>query len=142
MKTSEQLNLAADLIEEYGEGSGTASMMGESGLCIMGALHLSVFGKLDEFGYPDAARCPAGRAVWNYLDLDAEDDDAGWTWNDTVADAGDSVRVLRAVALIEAAREQSLSEADSYAFAVSLGGAIARGGRPQLALPATTGAPQ
>lgn len=117
MNTSDILNKAADLIEEHGLGHGCQSMLGENGLCLMGAIHAASFGEYSD-DYGAAANCPAGRAVYNYLSLPSEDVDAGWIWNDAkwgyetgtgwrVDRPEEVIEVLRATAVIEAARESA-----------------------------------
>lgn len=107
--TSEVLNLAADLIQQRGWGTGPASMVGANGLCIMGAINAATIGRTpgDE-GYELADTCPAGQAVHAYLDTADLEMDSLWQWNDTSAtDAAEVIEVLRAVAVIEAARESA-----------------------------------
>jgi hypothetical protein len=121
MKTSEVLNKAADLIEERGwtSGSGWTDLQtSRDPLCIQGAIATAM-------GYDDGIGrmgCPAGQAVMAYLGIDL----GLFSWNDHLlyesADvmsgyvggsletaqeyaAHKALAVLRAVALIEAAKE-------------------------------------
>jgi hypothetical protein len=112
MNTSEVLNKAADLIEERGWGTGHAAMLGQSGVCIMGAIHHAVTGRFGD-NYAAVHNCPAGQAVASYLELNPRRGSDGlWWWNDDLGDEMDEpdgqrkvVEVLRAAAVIEAARE-------------------------------------
>lgn len=110
MKTSEVLNKAADLIEERGWGSGPASMYGQAGICVMGAIRLADSGEVDG-DYCAAHLCGAGQAVYAYLTEKGYDDpvpsDLLWVWNDDRSDAAEVIEVLRATAVIEAAREEA-----------------------------------
>jgi hypothetical protein len=128
LTTSQVLNRAADLIEERGWGKGPLSMFGEVGLCVMGALYAAETGALasgsnDENAYDTAERCPAGQAVVAHLGdrLYPPDDPQMWRWNDLVASDGKQViEVLRATALIEAAREEQDAAWETYAEAVTV----------------------
>lgn len=116
--TSETLNLAADLLQERGWTTGNKGMVATGDpLCLMGAIGAAaglatrVADVLaDSFGsgaapvYPYAAvmDCPAARAVTAYLD-----EFELWMWNDDQTDVAEVIATLRAVALIEAAREDA-----------------------------------
>lgn len=121
MNTSEVLNRAADLIEEHGWTQGTHGWPRGNGehapLCLEGGM-IAALGRnwrdLDVNAFWD---CPAYRAVKSYLGdrcrnaLTGEDDADLWAWNDTVAStASEVIEVLRAVAVIEAAREAEAAE--------------------------------
>jgi len=111
METSEVLNKAADLIEERGWGQGPASMFGQAGICAMGAINLAAFNRLND-DYLAVHHCPAGQAVYNYLEGRANSGwwdgaDRIWSWNDDCADAAEVIEVLRAAAVIEAAKERA-----------------------------------
>jgi hypothetical protein len=122
MKTSEVLNAAADLIEARGWRQGEPGWRsgGSAGLCLEGALiaalsldHLEVYG------------CPAYAAVADYLDRTpapsiAPVKDALWQWNDAPGrTASEVIEVLRAAAVIEAAREEQDAAWATYADAVT-----------------------
>jgi hypothetical protein len=118
--TSEVLNKAADLIEQRGWATGAAAWGDGSGLCLEGgiiaALDVDVF-PLTENGNgapmsdSEFRSCPAYRAVRDYLvSTDSIDtDDELWEFNDDSA-AERVIGVLRATALIEAARERESVE--------------------------------
>lgn len=122
MNTSEVLNRAADLIQERGWTAGPIGWgVGESSLCIEGALSAaSVVSWHDDVRTFRA--CPAVRAVQGYLGTE----DALWQWNDAWDGRGDFVRtqsevieVLRAAAVIEAAREEQDAAWTTYAELVT-----------------------
>lgn len=122
MNVSDTLNKAADLIEERGWESGEGWVTDESAadapLCleggIMAALGLRIQeGLHDDRQFVPLVSCPAYRAVVSYLgraevfanERGFEGEPLYW-WNDEAArSAEDVVEVLRATALIEAARE-------------------------------------
>ncbi len=118
--TSEVLHRAADLIQEHGWGRGSDSMFAKDGLCFMGGIHGATFGCFRD-DYLAAAECPAGRAVYRYLNLVVGDPDAGWEWNDAsrldvntrsvepIRTASEVIEVLRAAAAIEQARESDVA---------------------------------
>jgi hypothetical protein len=120
---SETLNLAADLIEERGwrTGGGWYGTSETGPLCLEGGIQAAM-GVAEGPGY----RCPAWQAVADYLGLDS----GLWQWNDKLKfkldDCGNPTRfhgdslpaamehgkqrviaTLRAVAVIEAAREDA-----------------------------------
>lgn len=113
MRTSEILNKAADLIEErgWGQGSETWNNHNGAGLCLEGGILAATGMKLTD----DFEACPAYRAVWAHLE---NDDRWGayrgslYNWNDAPGRTAEEViEVLRATALIEAAKEdQSVAE--------------------------------
>lgn len=111
--TSETLNRAADLIQERGLGQGPLGFAIEaSSPCLLGAIaQVAGWAAKEECGiydYDAADRCPAAIAVHDYLDhprISAPGD--LWAWNDEGGrTASTVVEVLRAVAVIEAAREE------------------------------------
>lgn len=111
--TSEVLNLAADLIEEHGWAQGSPGMYDDHPqLCIQGAI-LAAMGEVQRNGHPRANECPAGVAVRDYLGIarpwcDGRGVNALWWWNDDGARTqAQVIETLRAVALIEAARENA-----------------------------------
>ncbi|MGZ4521036.1 MAG: DUF6197 family protein [Mycobacteriaceae bacterium] len=120
MKTSEVLNKAADLIQERGWGQG----IWDAGpaLCLEGGI-------LAALGHPCdlttvrpwfAGKCPAFDAVCDYLQIDFPAA-MPWQWNDTVAeDASEVIEVLRACAVIEAAREDQDAAELTYAENVAV----------------------
>lgn len=114
MKTSEVLNKAADLIEKHGWGRGNGAMQPgfPEGACMEGGIAAAM--GVDDlilidaetliYSYAPIQKCPAYRAVAEYL---AHDGDV-WHWNDTLAtSASEVIEVLRATAVIEAAREEA-----------------------------------
>lgn len=120
--TSEVLNRAADLIEERGWAQGNDGMRVDgSPLCLEGgiaaAAGLEGYNELRDdvfvFNYFDVEACPAYVAVKTYLASRpateyAQPFGAGevWGWNDlSTRTQAEVVATLRAVALIEAARE-------------------------------------
>lgn len=113
MNTSEVLNRAADLIEEHGWGQGSPAMLGEGGLCAMGALGLATWGEVTD-RYEAIHHCPAGQAVANYIGDQPgllSGHDRIWDWNDKPGrTASEVIEVLRAAAVIEAARETEAAE--------------------------------
>lgn len=126
MKTSEVLNKAADLIEERGWGQGPRTWTTEGAeLCLEGAI-AAAMGKnanrsprFENGIWPeDIQTCPAGAAVRDHLE---------WThaylcmWNDkTERTADEVIEVLRACAVIEAAREEQDAAWETYAEQVSV----------------------
>lgn len=125
MNTSDILNRAADLIEEKGWTSGSGwpgeaeyggSEMG--GLCleggIMAALGLNYGQRWDDI----FKTCPAVHAVNAYLERD--EGYALYDWNDAPGrTAAEVIEVLRACAVIEAAREEQDAAWETYAELVS-----------------------
>lgn len=109
--TSEILNRAADLIEERGWTSGPRGMEVDGPLCLEGAIGAvigaEVIGGLRPFyAYSDVEACPAGTAVIAYLGEQHPDQ-----WNDRPGrTATEVIEVLRAVAVIEAARKEERAE--------------------------------
>lgn len=132
MRTSEVLNRAADLIEQRGWGQGSWKRSGNDPLCIEGAIGAAMGDEDSTIPY-----CNATVAVRNYLGA------APFMWNDdlfhnrvmeligsrpeiTRAEAevraqaegrAKVIEVLRATAVIEAAKESELSDADLGAIA-------------------------
>ena len=116
--TSEVLNRAADLIEERGWACGKGWSAEGGPLCIEGAIAAAL--GADGHAIRTTNTCPAGAAVREYLELGEYTATKGglWYWNDelrwdrelgtvvTVRTANEVVEVLRATAVIEAAREQ------------------------------------
>jgi hypothetical protein len=118
--TSEVLNRAADLIEERGWAHGRGWTDGGTGepLCVEGAIGAAL-GVGEEF--TKVWGCPAAHAVKDYLGIELP----LFLWNDKLRidfwGAGGMaeaevlakrhvVEVLRAAAVIEAAREQKMAE--------------------------------
>ncbi len=124
LRTSEVLNLAADLIEERGWATGVESWaQSGQGLCIEGGV-IAAAGLNPAEAIGHIHTCPAYRAVMEHIgeanivlppDVDREYGLRLWMWNDEVnPETGDYLRTaaeviatLRAVALIEAAREDA-----------------------------------
>lgn len=107
MKTSEILNKAADLIEQRGWGKGPGTWSGDR-LCLEGGLMAAMGVSANHT--PDFHFCPAHRAVSDYLGRDLHEDAERhlgvWSWNDEPArTANEVIEVLRAAAVIEAAKE-------------------------------------
>lgn len=116
--TSEVLNRAADLIESRGWVQGSAGMIiaTDSPLCLQGAIGAAA-GMAESpdarhssgapvYDYLVTQTCPAGDAVRAYLGYGKP-----WMWNDHhERTATEVIEVLRAVAVIEAAREESRAE--------------------------------
>lgn len=121
MNTSEVLNRAADLIEERGWTTGSGWFGNEYGpLCIEGGI-AAAMGVAGGPGY----RCPAYDAVAAYL---GKGNSGVWAWNDNLPHTGmgwrggsreaameqsreQVIATLRAVALIEAAKENTTTAA-------------------------------
>jgi hypothetical protein len=126
MNTSEVLNKAADLIEERGwvQGgvNGIDDPWGLAGgpVCLEGSIVAALGLKFRSALYD----CPAYNAVAQHLDrkpmpADAPFHDSLWAWNDAPArTASEVIEVLRAAAVIEAAREQETAWA-TYTEVVS-----------------------
>lgn len=122
MKTSEVLNLAADQIEQRGwvvGGNGWNTGSTEP-LCLEGGLMAAMGLNWLEFAndtHSEFRTCPAYTAVQEYLELANREHINGdglelWRWNDNEAEDSDHViSVLRAVALVEAAKEAALEGA-------------------------------
>jgi hypothetical protein len=110
--TSETLNRAADLIEERGwtQGPRGMSIGTDTPLCLEGAIGAAVgitkyerYNGEDVYSYDETQSCPAGQAVRAYLDVLRP-----WSWNDHYnRTATEVIEVLRATAVIEAARENA-----------------------------------
>jgi hypothetical protein len=107
MKTSEVLDLAADMIEKRGWVQGTEGWGGVSApLCLEGGI-LAALGHPAFVGitHKEMWACPAYRAVQDYLEYDRE----LWWWNDTYGRTKEEViEVLRAAAAVERTKEESL----------------------------------
>jgi hypothetical protein len=116
MKTSEVLNKAADLIEERGWGIGSTTWGDchpDGPLCIEGGIAAAMGLVANEppssggIWPEDLNACPAAMAVRGYL---GTTDPYLYMWNDHIPkSARDVVEVLRATAVIEAAREDALA---------------------------------
>lgn len=106
--TSEVLNLAADLIEERGWVHGTNGWPGfgeGSGLCLEGGI-MAALG-LDFAGLTSLWNCPAYEAVERYTgEPRARGNGRLFRVNDR-STASQVIEVLRATAVIEAAREDA-----------------------------------
>lgn len=118
MRTSEVLNRAADLIEERGwtVGSGWIQRgQGNQHLCLEGGIMAAMGMEFPEViidaVYGPFAMCPAYQAVSAYLNREVAYLDGvvrGETlygWNDRQDAAVEVIEVLRACAVIEAAKE-------------------------------------
>lgn len=108
MLVSEQLNLAADLIERDGWTRGTVGMNVVGPHCLEGAIKAVTdaavrSGDQGRYLYVDD-NCPVGEAVRSYLGGRAH---GGYLfiWNDNQPGAAEVIEVLRATAVIEQARE-------------------------------------
>ncbi len=112
MNTSEVLNRAADLIEERGwvRGEGWPGQEVYGGadntqLCLEGAIMAALGIDMTATLGGELRECLAYQAVHRHLELDPMR--RLYTWNDHPSrTAGEVVEVLRAAAVIEAAREQ------------------------------------
>lgn len=112
--TSVVLNKAADLIEEKGWTAGPGGWYDSDGLCLEGGI-IAALGITTVDWDKDGEllwSCPAYNAVADYLgyDMTRRVDDTGpeqplWKFNDDQDSAGPVIEVLRAAALIEAAKE-------------------------------------
>lgn len=107
MNTSEVLNKAADLIESRGWTKGAAGWYPEAGreLCLEGGIAAALNLNRFDIEKPAFRECPAYRSVQSYLNAT----EALWRFNDT-HDENTVVEVLRAAAVIEAARESKPAE--------------------------------
>lgn len=122
--TADVLNRAADLIKERGWIQGNDGMRVDgSPLCLEGgiaaAIGLEAYNELRDdvfvFNYFDVESCPAYAAVRVYLATRPAEEYAQafgqgevWGWNDKDGRTqAEVVEVLRAVAVIEAAREEA-----------------------------------
>lgn len=107
MRTSEVLNRAADLIERRGWLTGSYDAARE-GICLESAIAFAHNGTAGLDAWLVANECPAGRAVREYLGMaewGQESSTSLWVWNDSQGAATAVIEVLRATALIEAAKE-------------------------------------
>lgn len=113
-RTSDVLNLAADLIEERGWVQGVSGWQSErrpAPLCLEGGLIAAMGTTYKEIYLREFWACPAYRAVQSYLNLGPVDprrqETALWRFNDHHSEQR-VIEVLRATALIESAeaREQ------------------------------------
>lgn len=117
MRTSEILNKAADLIEANGWGQGptTWDNVGGSGYCLEGGILAAMgtsYATVDIFEF---WACPSYRAVQEYLGLPPVKpgtcEETLFTWNDNHSrTVNEVIEVLRATALIEAAKEDASVE--------------------------------
>jgi hypothetical protein len=120
MNTSEVLNTAADLIEERGWTTGTSGWASSGPLCTEGAICAAMGIEFDAVDV-DFTECPAYLAVMDHLgdavpcaSTDPEKVPVLWAWNDEcdlrgkdLRTASEVIEVLRATAVIEAARENA-----------------------------------
>lgn len=128
MRTSEVLNTAADLILERGWRQGPGGWDGyvpeDSRLCLEGGIMAALGMPEERRGalYGEVVECPAYAAVARYLDkptrpgnsTETERADWVWHWNDAIGRTDTEViAVLRAAALIEAAREEHAAKVDN-----------------------------
>lgn len=126
--TSEVLNRAADLIEERGwqKGDGWCTTRNEGApVCLEGGLMAAMGIRVDVLStgaLQSLWTCPAYSAVAAYLDRDVTLEDRGYGeasplealywWNDK-STATEVIEVLRAVAVIEAAREEQAAKIEA-----------------------------
>jgi hypothetical protein len=91
MKNSEVLHRTADVVEEYGYGFGSESFIGERGVCIDGALHLTLTGTLpttellsegERHLYSAIETTPAGKALTRYINGRGGYHSSLYSWND------------------------------------------------------------
>lgn len=111
MKVSEQLDLAADMIQQHGWGKGVNSWQASrgAGLCIEGGIAAATG---TGFRLDVLYRCPAYRAVMDYLGRDAYM--PLYVWNDDEArDEQQVVETLRAAAAVERTKEAIPAEVAS-----------------------------
>ncbi len=110
---SDTLNTAADLIETHGWTKGTAGWPGYGGgskLCIEGGIIAALGGTFQSIRRDDLTDCPAYRAVERYTETPRSDEGKGRLFRFNDANGRTAVEVvatLRAVALIEAARDDA-----------------------------------
>lgn len=110
---SEQLNKAADYIEEHGwiAGEGWVGDNPSGKVCLEGAIQAAVGLKsVRRRGGPGPTRdinlCPAGLAFRSYLGAELDIEDPLYRWNDgQYRTAEDVVSALRAAAHIESLKE-------------------------------------
>ncbi|HJR88969.1 MAG TPA: hypothetical protein VJ782_02285 [Aeromicrobium sp.] len=126
MNTSEILNKAADLIEEQEGWTSGSGWPGEAeyggsetgGLCLEGGIMAALGIKFGQRWDDTFKTCPAVHAVNAYLERPAGH--ALYGWNDMPGRTADEVvEVLRAAAVIEAAREEQDAAWATYAEQVS-----------------------
>jgi hypothetical protein len=125
MNTSEVLNTAADLIEERGWKRGNDGFRGKGGLCLEGGIIAALgweWGAVPEMAF-SGYTCPAYEAVRDHLDVVRNGDNYTerlWLWNDApTRTAAEVIEVLRACAVIEAAREEQDAVWETYAEVVT-----------------------
>lgn len=112
MQTSEVLNRAADLIEERGWGQGAETWAHRAEITGPLCLEGGVMAAAGVAHWQLYTECPAFRAVAVYLDRtpmpkSRDAADQVWYWNDQRdRTAAEVIEVLRACAVIEAAKEQ------------------------------------
>jgi hypothetical protein len=128
MKTSDVLNEAADLIQQRGWTQGIfgwGDIDPNSGLCLEGGIAaasgIGMIHDTSTLDTPSIKACPAYKAVAAYLDMGGPFcRGALWTWNDAVdRTAAEVIEVLRAAAVIEAAREEQDAAWETYAEVVT-----------------------
>lgn len=119
MRTSEILYEAADLIDANGWGQGAASMAGQDGICLMGAIFAATKGHLANPGeansdapYSVVGLCPAGQAVHRHLvtreNFPIDTAKELWRYNDYPDRIREDVTgLLRRAAADEAERERA-----------------------------------
>lgn len=115
--TSEVLNRAAELIEERGwadRNVDSEEAWGEysdtSPICLEGGILAAV--GADKYTIGGLRRCPAYRAVHAYLDF--PENRPLYVYNDAIGrSASEVIKVLRATAVIEQAREAELAGASA-----------------------------
>jgi hypothetical protein len=132
MNTSEVLNTAADLLEERGWRPGDWGGPGST-LCLEGGIlaalgidHFRALNQADTMSVFEFWACPAYRAVADHLGMDVsltkgrQPAEPLWQWNDGKGrTAAEVIEVLRACAVIEAAREEQDAAWETYAEVVT-----------------------
>jgi hypothetical protein len=111
MKTSDVLNKAADLIEERGWLQGIHGLGTDRGLCMEGGILAALGRSRDDCAFRGSqygGRCPVYNAVMEHLGRADYTEKPLWRWNDAEERTADEViATLRAVAVIESAREEA-----------------------------------
>lgn len=127
LKTSEVLDLAADVVEQRGWTTGTWNNTREGApVCIEGGIAAAIglgfnLGEVGDAEYQAFRQCPAYVAVSEYLGIE---EGFLYSWNDDVLRADENeivhahsqaevIEVLRAAAAVERAKEESLEGAEA-----------------------------
>ncbi len=116
LTTSQVLNKAADLIEERGWRRGPGMQIDSVGLCLEQAVSAAAGNIIaGSYAYLQAIPCAAGHALIEHLG-----NNQPYIWNDEPGrTASEVIEVLRATALIEAAREEQDAAWETYAEVVT-----------------------